>query len=520
MRLDALVGQHEQAQAAQREARQDAAREVQRRGPHEHAQRRPDAQAAREAADRALHGVLGVAGELAAQFLLGGQLQVVARRPRDPLKERGAVVGKAGAGDLTAGLAADQEGLHVLPEMQVRLDEAVDHAAELPVDGLGEVRHRLAPETLLQLAGIQQPPHVAEAQLLVHEAVGADFELAQQPGHAVELPVELAQHGAPVVFALLLEVAQHPQVLCQHPPGGPGAGLLAAQQLGGGAQRRGELEAGALGLGEPHLEQRAQRREARVPSALLAPRTDQGHGRVQAQHPACPGHHELLDLRGLFGGLQEVGLVHDHDHAAAPARRETQELALGFGEGPVRTRQEQHEVGAGQETLGQRLVLADDRVGAGGVHQRHALQAGQRVGQAAHEGVAGGFELPRLLAVHEDIDAVGGRRDALGQHLRAQQRVHEAALARVELAHHHEQKGLVQGTQRPFGVGQGLGRGALKLQKRLKVREQRALARQQGLHRGGDEHGEKCRASGLARRRGSGIEKAVQLAAILPRLVG
>ena len=60
-----------------------------------------------------------------------------------------------------------------------------------------------------------------------------------------------------------------------------------------------------------------------------------------------------------------------------------------------------------------------------------------------------------LGAVLEDAHARGGRRHALLENARPEQRVDEGALAGVELAHHHEQERLRELVAR---VGEGLAR--------------------------------------------------------------
>ena len=89
-------------------------------------------------------------------------------------------------------------------------------------------------------------------------------------------------------------------------------------------------------------------------------------------------------------------------------------------------------------------MLTNNRVGAGGIHQRHPFQTGQRIGQAADEGVTGGFHCAGFVAVNQHINPVGGGRDALGQHGRAQQGIHKTAFARIELPDHHQQEHFIQ----------------------------------------------------------------------------
>ena len=344
--LEALVRQHEQAQAAQRQARQDAPGEIQGAGTDDRADADATDQPARQAAHRAHHGFLGIFRQLPGQLLLGGVLQVILGAARDALQQGVAVVTEARAGHLAARLAADQERLHVLPEVHVGLHETVDHAAELPVDGFRQVGHRLAAELFFQFAAVHQAAKVTEPQLIVDETVGANLEFAQEAVDAVELPVQFAQHGFAVVLALRLQFLQELLVFQQGGAGGLGPLVLAVQQLGGGVQRRTEFQAHAFALRETRLQQGTQGREAHVPAPLLLPGADQHHRGRQPQHAPRPGLHELFDLFLLLGRFQQVGFVDHHDHAAAPPRRQAQELPLGLGEGPVGTREKQQQVGA------------------------------------------------------------------------------------------------------------------------------------------------------------------------------
>ena len=64
---------------------------------------------------------------------------------------------------------------------------------------------------------------------------------------------------------------------------------------------------------------------------------------------------------------QQVDLVDDDDDLLAPVPDRLHELPLALGERAVGGGDEEDQIGAGHELLGELLVLADDRVGAGGV---------------------------------------------------------------------------------------------------------------------------------------------------------
>ena len=75
----------------------------------------------------------------------------------------------------------------------------------------------------------------------------------------------------------------------------------------------------------------------------------------------------------LFGADQVDLVDHDRD-LLAPLADVRHELALALGERAVGGGDEEDQVGAGHELLGQRLVLADDGVRAGGVDERDLVE--------------------------------------------------------------------------------------------------------------------------------------------------
>jgi hypothetical protein len=140
--------------------------------------------------------------------------------------------------------------------------------------------------------------------------------------------------------------------------------------------------------------------------------------------------------------LEEVGLVHHDDDLLAPLAQRLEEGPLGLGVGPVGRREEEDEVGAGHEVAGERLVLAQHRVGTRRVHDGERAQGLRGI---HHDLDTVGSDAARWrLAVAEEDDARRGRRDSLLQDRPAEESVDEAALAGVELTDEDEQEGLVE----------------------------------------------------------------------------
>lgn len=77
---------------------------------------------------------------------------------------------------------------------------------------------------------------------------------------------------------------------------------------------------------------------------------------------------ELHDLREIALILEDVDLV-DHQHdLLAQVSNALEKEALGFSEGAVGRRDEQHEIGPRHEVHRQPFVGAVDRVRSGGIH--------------------------------------------------------------------------------------------------------------------------------------------------------
>ena len=110
----------------------------------------------------------------------------------------------------------------------------------------------------------------------------------------------------------------------------------------------------------------------------------------------------------------------------------------------------------GHELRGDRLVLADDGVGAGRVDD---VDLAQEVdGGADHVEVRAAL-VPRGLGPElQHVHLRGRRRHAFLQHARAEQGVDERALARVELADDDDEEELVELLDRPRERGDAVGR--------------------------------------------------------------
>ena len=189
----------------------------------------------------------------------------------------------------------------------------------------------------------------------------------------------------------------------------------------------------------PCLSALSSRPPVRPPRASCAWRAETAKisGRL-AQKPGGVVPNVADDLVALFRPGQDVDLVDDEDDLLAPLTDLLQEPPLALGEGSVGRGDEQDQIGAGNEVAGQLLVTPNDRVGARRVHDVELAEDLGRVGALQQ------VRLPELLrhlgAVAENVDPVGGGRDALGQDPLAEQGVDEAGLAGVELAGDHQKK--------------------------------------------------------------------------------
>ena len=185
------------------------------------------------------------------------------------------------------------------------------------------------------------------------------------------------------------------------------------------------------------------------------------------------------NLRDLRGPFEDVALVDDHDDFLAPPANVLHEAAFGLGEGAIGGRDEKHQIGAGNELRGHRLVLADDGVGAGGVDDADFAEQVDR--RFDDEQVRLTHGLLRVVAVLEDGDHRCRRRDAFFHQRLADKGVDEGAFPGVELADDDEEKELVE-------LGNRLVEGLLLVlpgvnprKRGSKPHEQAALLAKQGV---------------------------------------
>jgi hypothetical protein len=115
---------------------------------------------------------------------------------------------------------------------------------------------------------------------------------------------------------------------------------------------------------------------------------------------------EGLHLLELLLALEQVGLVEHDDDLLAPVADALQEDALAFGEGPVSGGDEQDQVGARHKLGGDGFVLADNGVGARGVHDADLDQQLGRQGQDVLVLVDDGSLL--VLAKAQQVDLGSG----------------------------------------------------------------------------------------------------------------
>src|ERR1700681_2908079 len=183
--------------------------------------------------------------------------------------------------------------------------------------------------------------------------------------------------------------------------------------------------------------------------------------------------YEPADLLHLALALEDVDLVEDEDDFLAPPADLLEERALRFRERPIRGGHEQDQVGPRHELGGNRFVLPDDRIRAGRIDNVYFLQERHR----RRDDVQGGTSNLTLhrIAVLQNVDLRGCRRDPLLRDAATDERVDERALAGVELADDDEEKQLVELRDRTFEHQVLLGRGIEARKRDLQSRENRAL---------------------------------------------
>ena len=234
-------------------------------------------------------------------------------------------------------------------------------------------------------------------------------------------------------------------------PLGEGVGL-AGQHRGKALQRRRQLQPHPVaiaqrrlevgGEGGPLVEGGEPLAAGALPHHLAG--TDREQRRLLPQLLRRLLVHVALDARHVVGAAREVDLVHDEHDVLAPAEDEPEEVVLARRVRAQQRGDEEDEVGPRHEPLGQQLLLALHRVGAGGVDDVQVLQQLDRqlVDEQARLGLAHRLDGPVAQQVHRprrrqlaDLEGVG-----------PEDGVQERRLAGVELADDHDEEQLVEAT--------------------------------------------------------------------------
>ena len=337
-----------------------------------------------------------------------------------------------------------------LPLPQVGVDQPVHQLADLALDLLRRVGDDLVLEPLLHAAAIEQVHHPADAHRVVEVLVAAALHLEQDAVDVRHAELEIAGQVLLVNVELPLDVVEHLEIVLQqrepvlHEPG------VALDDRRADAERVEQLEMHAPRRVERRRDVVLERLEAagapqlRLPKlgAESQPRAHRKDLGAEAEQRARVLGDEAADVFDVARALEDVDLVDDDDDLLAPAAHLLQEDPLGLRERPIGRGHEQDQVGARHELGRDRLVLADDGVGAWGVDDVDFAEQGGRRGDDVQVGLA---HVPLDgVAVLQHVDLRGGRRDPFGDHLAAEQRVDEGALAGVELADDDEKEQLVE----------------------------------------------------------------------------
>ena len=165
-----------------------------------------------------------------------------------------------------------------------------------------------------------------------------------------------------------------------------------------------------------------------------------------------------LDL----GRLAQIGLLQDEDDVLQPFLLHQIEQRPGGLRPRISHREnEQHEIGAGDETLGDRLMLRHHRVGAGSIDDVEVPQKGDRLialGQLRRD-----FDGSLLRAVAEDVNAIGRGQDVHLGKLLSEKRVQEGRLSRLHFADDDEEQRLPNVLEQAVQeCRDGPGRGAFR----------------------------------------------------------
>jgi len=142
----------------------------------------------------------------------------------------------------------------------------------------------------------------------------------------------------------------------------------------------------------------------------------------RAENAGCVLRDKRTHFLHRFLVFQDVGFVHHKHNFLAPREDFLQEEPLAFGQRSVRRRGEQDQVAARHILVRQNLMLADDGIRAGGIHDIQFLQHLKRVGEYREAFVHN--LLARFLTPAHQRHAGCGRGHAFAQNPLAQQRVY------------------------------------------------------------------------------------------------
>ena len=311
--------------------------------------------------------------------------------------------------------------------------------------------HHVLPEERGGVLAVEQRKRARQAQLAVEERVAARLHLEQRLLGLGHPHAQVARRLLQVLRDLALDLLERGLVLGERRQPGFRPARRDLDRAVGDAQRALELDAQAAHVVERAREVRLERSEAvarrvgQVAGCLRLPRLarrDSEHLGAQAEQLAQLVAHELDHLLDVGRILQDVDLVDRDHHLLAPVADRLEELPLALRERPIGGGHEEHELRARHEVARQGLVTLDDGVRAGRVDDVHLAQELERQRDLLE--VAAGGRALALGAVLDELDPRGGGGGPLLEHLLAEQGVDHRALARVELADHHQQEQLVE----------------------------------------------------------------------------
>ena len=305
-------------------------------------------------------------------------------------------------------------------------------------------------ESLLHPAAVQQVHDAAEAHRVIEVFLPSLLHLEQDPVDVGDAELEVPEQVLLVHRELALDFLQRGEIVLEQRRALLDSARQPRRHRRADAERIEQLQLHASGRIERVANVLFERFEpARRPHrrvALLCPqRQPRAHredlGTEPEQRPGAVAHERrhLLDLALPF---ENVDLVDDDDDFLAPAPDLFEERPLGLGERAIGGRHEQHEIRARHELGGDRLVLTHDRVGPRGVDDVDLAEQRRRRGDDAKRRAAD--LLLDSLAVLEDVDLRGRRRDSFERHSAAHDRIDECALAGVELSDDDEEEQLVE----------------------------------------------------------------------------